>query len=157
MNLIVLFIILNVINVLVQTAKSIITIKGTKLQASLVNAVAFGFYTIVVVYMVSDIPLMLKVLIVAITNFFGVYIVKWIEEKKTKDRLWKIEFTAHIEELQLIKCALERENVSFSYVEAGRYVIFNTYCATQTDTNAVKTAMRWSDAKYFITESRGTL
>lgn len=157
MNLMLLFIILNVINVLVQTAKSIITIKGTKLQASLINAAAFGFYTIVVVYMVSDIPLLSKVLVVGITNFFGVYVVKWIEEKRTKDRLWKIEFTAHIEELQLIKCALEKENVSFSYITTEKYAIFNTYCATQADTAAVKTAMRWSDAKYFITESRGTL
>ncbi len=157
MNLILLFIVLNVLNVIIQTAKSIITIKGSKMQASLINALAYGLYTIVVIYMVSEIPLLLKISIVAITNFFGVYVVKWIEEKRREDRLWKIEFTARIGELDFIKSALSLKGVSFSYVEAGKYVIFNCYCATQEETTKVKMAMQRSDAKYFITESKGHL
>ena len=49
MNLLLLFIILNIINVVVQTAKSIITIKSGKIVASIVNAVAYGFYTVVLI------------------------------------------------------------------------------------------------------------
>lgn len=155
MNLLLTFIVLNIFNVIIQTAKSIITIKGTKIQAATVNALAFGLYTVVVVYMVSDLSLMTKVVVTAVCNLVGVYIVKTIEEKKRKDRLWKIEFTANIEELNLIKASLVE--IPNNYIEAGKYVIFNCYCATQEETAKVKTAMRWSNAKYFITESKGVL
>ena len=48
------FVVLNVINVIIQTVKSIITINGTKWSASIVNAVAYGLYTIVVVFMTAE-------------------------------------------------------------------------------------------------------
>ena len=56
-----LFIVLNVLNVVIQTVKSIATIKCGKWMASVVNAVAYGLYTIVVVYTVCDLNLWLKV------------------------------------------------------------------------------------------------
>ena len=90
MNLFVLFIILNIFNVVIQTAKSIITIKCGKAAAALANAVAYGFYTVVVIYMVSDLPLTYKVCVTAICNLIGVYIVKFGEEIFRKDKLWKI-------------------------------------------------------------------
>ena len=48
------FIALNVINVIIQTVKSIVTINGSKWSASIINAVAYGIYTIVVVFMNAD-------------------------------------------------------------------------------------------------------
>ena len=49
MNLLLVFIGLNIVNVIIQTIKSIATIKCGKGVASLVNAVAFGLYTVVTV------------------------------------------------------------------------------------------------------------
>ena len=85
------FVILNVVNVIIQTIKSIATIKCGKLSAAVINAVAYGLYTIVVVYMVCDLPLWLKATVIAVANLIGVYAVKLIEEKKRKDKLWKVE------------------------------------------------------------------
>ena len=86
MNLLVLFIILNIMNVVIQTAKSLVTVKCGKGVAAAINALAYGLYTIVVVYMMCDLPLFLKAFIIAMCNLVGVYIVKLIEEKSTKDK-----------------------------------------------------------------------
>ena len=48
------FIVLNVVNVVLQTIKSIATVVCGKWIAAIVNAVTFGFYTIVVVFMTAD-------------------------------------------------------------------------------------------------------
>ena len=53
MKLLIIFIVLNIVNVIVQTFKSLATVKCGKTVASVVNAVAFGIYTVVLVYMNS--------------------------------------------------------------------------------------------------------
>ena len=92
-NLLLTFIILNILNVIIQTVKSIATIKCGKGAAALVNAVAYGLYTVVTVYMMCELDLWLKALIVALANLVGVYVVKLLEEKSRKDKLWKVEAT----------------------------------------------------------------
>ena len=93
MKLLIIFIVLNIVNVIIQTFKSLATVKCGKTVASIVNAVAFGIYTVVLVYMNCDLLLWQKVIVVALTNLVGVYIVKLIEEKLRKDKLWRIECT----------------------------------------------------------------
>ena len=48
-TLLITFIVLSIVNVILQTVKSIVTVKCGKFSASIVNAVAFGLYTIVTV------------------------------------------------------------------------------------------------------------
>jgi hypothetical protein len=92
-KLLTIFIVLNIINVIIQTVKSIATVKCGKVSASIINAVAYGLYTVVTVYMLCELSLGLKALIVALANLVGVYVVKLIEEKGRKDKLWKVEAT----------------------------------------------------------------
>ena len=77
MSLLWTFIILNVVNVIIQTVKSIATVKCGKGMAAIVNAVAYGLYTVVLVYTVCELPLGLKAAIVALCNLVGVWVVKW--------------------------------------------------------------------------------
>ena len=93
MKLFVIFVVLNVLNVIIQTVKSICTIKCGKVGAALINALAYGLYTIVLVYMSCELDLWTKAIVVALCNLIGVYVVKLIEEKMRKDKLWKIELT----------------------------------------------------------------
>ena len=83
----------NVVNVIIQTVKSLATVKCGKTVAAIVNAVAYGLYTVVVVYTMCDLPLWAKALIVGVANLIGVYVVKLFEEKARKDKLWKVEAT----------------------------------------------------------------
>ena len=86
-KLLVIFIVLNALNVIIQTVKSICTVKCGKISAALVNALAYGLYTVVLVYMVCDLSTWLKAVIVGGCNLIGVYIVKLLEEKMQKEKL----------------------------------------------------------------------
>ena len=88
------FIVLNIVNVVIQTIKSIATVSWGKIGASVTNAVAYGLYTVVVVYMNADgLGIFWKALIIGIANLIGVYVVKLFEEKGRKDKLWESRAT----------------------------------------------------------------
>lgn len=150
-ELLITFIILNIVNVIIQTAKSIATIKCGKGWAAAVNAIAYGLYTVVVVYTVCDLPLWLKVVVVALCNLVGVFIVKLIEEKSRKDKLWKIEATFDKEYLEEIHRLV---GISHSYIDIGDHVIFNFYSENQRQSELVADIVRKYHGKYFVSESK---
>ena len=147
------FVILNIINVIIQTVKSLATVKCGKTVASIVNAVAYGLYTVVVVYTVCDLPLWLKVVVVGVANLIGVYVVKLIEEKSRKDKLWQVQATIPKKYTNAVH--LDLKDIPHSYIEnIGNYTIFNFYCATQKDSIKVKEIINQYEAKYFVSESK---
>ena len=153
MNLLFIFIGLSIINVVFSTIKSITTIKSSPLVASLVSAVYYGYYNVVLIYTVSDFPLWQKVLITALCNFVGVFIVKWIEAKRRKDRLWEVRATIPAEYTDTLHEALSL--IPHNYIaNIGKYTIFNIYCATQKESSAVKATLDLYHAKYFVSESK---
>lgn len=154
-NLLTLFIVLSIINVILQTVKSIATVKCGKLMAAIVNAVTFGLYTIVIVYTNCELDLWVKVVITALVNLVGVYIVKWIEEKMRKDRLWKIEFTVRNgKAVTAIDQILTRYDIPHNFIDIGTHCIFNTYCATQAQSEIVNDLIKKYNAKYFASETK---
>jgi uncharacterized protein YebE (UPF0316 family) len=150
-----LFIVLNVLNVIIQTVKSIATIKCGKWSAAVVNAIAYGLYTIVVVYTVCDLNLWLKVAVVAVANLVGVYVVKLFEEKTRKDKLWKVEATIPYTLTSNLHHELEKNAIAHNYItNVGSYSIFNIYCPSQEVSIAVRSALEKVGAKYFVSESK---
>lgn len=152
LKLLTIFIILNVANVIIQTVKSIATINCGKWVASITNAVAYGLYTIVVVYMVCDLPLMLKAGIIAVANLIGVYVVKLIEEKTKKDKMWKVEVAIPVDKAREFSQVVQ--NIPHNFNRVGKYTMFNLYCATQNESKVVKEyAVRYK-GKYSAYESK---
>ena len=132
MNFLTLFILLNIANVIIQTIKSIATIKCGKTVASIVNAVAYGLYTYVVVFMnCDDLSLFWRAVIVALSNLVGVFVVKYVEEKKRKDRLWKVELAVPFRSATTAENLIRENKISYNAVIVGDWVMFNTYCTTQ--------------------------
>lgn len=155
MKLLILFIVLNVANVIIQTVKSIATIKCGKIAAALVNAIAYGLYTIVIVYTNCELNLWVKVAVVGIANLIGVYVVKWFEEKGRKDRLWKVEATVLRGCTGMLHADLVKNEISHNYLEnVGKYTLFNIYCPTQKESAKAKEIMSKYNAKYFVSESK---
>ena len=155
MKLIVIFILLNIANVIIQTVKSIATIKCGKGLASLVNAIASGLYTVVVVYTVCELPLWFKVVVVAVSNLIGVYVVKFLEEKKEKEKLWKIECTVSPYQYEdIVECA-KSAKIPCNYIDLEKYVVINFYCSTKSQSESVKNFLKnFDDVKYFVSESK---
>ena len=83
------------------------------------------------------------------------YVVKLIEEKSRKDKLWKIECTIPSEQAMYL-CYDLHEKVPFNYFETSNkdYVIFNIYCANQLQSAYVKECLTTRKAKYFVSESK---
>lgn len=153
MKLILLFVALNIVNVIIQTIKSLTTISSGKWVAGITNSIAYGFYTIVVVYTMCELPLWLKVAVVAFVNLFGVVFSKYLFEKFQKDKLWKVEVSvlSKYQDDVLNKIG----NIPFSYIEnLGKYTLFNFYCATQKESKIVKDLCKDYGAKFFATESK---
>lgn len=156
MKLLLIFIILNVVNVIIQTIKSIATVKCGRVPASLINAFAYGLYTVVLVYMNCDLELWQKVLVVGGANLIGVYVVKFFEEKKQKEMLWKIEVTTNPNTAFLKE--LNNRNLSFNTYEIDReHFGVNIYCYSKKETSMVKEILKSYDCKYFVSESKGQL
>lgn len=153
-TLLIQFIIFNILNVIIQTVKSVATIKCGKGMAALINAVAYGFYTYIVVLTMCDLPLLWKALIVALCNLVGVYIVKWIEEKARKDKLWLVKITIPAEKFQDVKTALDGYNIPFTYYDVKKYIVFNTFCETQKETNLVTDLCKKHNGKAFAAENK---
>lgn len=154
-NLLVVFIVLNIVNVIIQTVKSLATVKCGKGVAALVNALAYGLYTIVTVYMLCELDLWLKAGVVAVCNLIGVWLVKYFEEKARKDKLWKVEMTVRDYHTERLASTLKDLDIPFNYIESvGKYTIFNVYCATQKQSATVKGIGNECRAKFFVTETK---
>lgn len=154
-QLLITFIVFNIINVIIQTVKSLATINCGKTVAAVVNAVAYGLYTYIVVLTVCDLPLWLKVAVVGGANLIGVYVVKLIEEKSRKDKLWKVEATVLRGYTKSLHNNLVEAEISHNYLEnVGKYTLFNIFCETQRDSLKAKEILNKYNAKYFVSESK---
>lgn len=153
MNLLLIFVALSIVNVVFSTIKSIVTIKSGPWVASIVSALYYGYYNIVLIYTVADFPLWQKVVVTAGCNLVGVFIVKYGEEKARKDKLWKVELTIPTEYKNAVDFDLR--TVPHSYIElSDKHTLFNFYCATQADSAKVKVIANQYEAKYFVAESK---
>ncbi len=154
-ELFIVFVLANIANVVIQTIKSLCTVKCGKGVAALVNAIAYGFYTYIIILTNANLPLIQKCMIVAFCNLIGVYVVKYFEEKARKDKLWEIRLTVHKDQTASLHSDLDRFNIPHNYIEnVGKWTIFNCYCATQKESAFVKEICNRHKAKYFVAESK---
>ena len=148
------FICFNILNVIIQTFKSIATIRCGKTMAAIVNAIAYGLYTYIIILTTIDIPLWFKIIVVALANLVGVYVVKLIEEKREKEKLWKIEMAVPHNRTGWVRVKLAEENIPHNFVTVGQYTMFNCYCYTKSDTSKVKNIGKEIEAKFSAFESK---
>ena len=155
MKIIIVFTILSIINVVFSTIRSITTIKSGKTVASLISGGYFAFYNVVLIYTVIDFPMWQKCLITFVCNLIGVYIVKLVEEKMRKDKLWKVEVTIPTQNTETVDFELTNNFIPHSYIKiSDKHTLFSCYCARQDQTATVTKIFGKYDAKYFASESQ---
>ena len=158
--MLVLFITLQLVNVILNTIKSIITIKGTKLSASIVSAITYGVYTIVVFYTASDeLSLFDKVWITMATNIIGVYISMVLLEKTKKDKLWEITATIRSndsKDIEYISYMLDFYEIghNYFYLTNNQGAVFHIYSKTQKESEQIKKLLDNYNAKYIAHEEQ---
>lgn len=146
------FFLCSLVNVMLSTCKTVLTVKASKGAATLINACTYGFYAIVVKQLASF-DLIYTVSITIITNIIGVYASLWILEKFSKDKLWKIEVTIPTQYLEVVDMELAEIPHSYIYI-SDKHTLFNFYCSTQKESKEVKEIVNRYNAKYFVAESK---
>lgn len=152
MNAILIFTLATVVNVSLSTIRSICTIKCGKWLSALTNAICYGFYPLIVMLTAQGtVDIVANMCITAVANFICVWIIKYVEEKARKDKLWRIDLTIPAEETAFIHRKLA--NIPHNYIECGPKTVFNCYCATQKESAEVKTLAVAIGGQYSAFES----
>lgn len=144
------------LNVILNTIKSIVTITGTTFAAALINAITFSFYA-VVVKQIADVSLIISVPLTFIANFCGVYIAKWLLAKTTKDKLWRISCTITPKKriaLHDFEKYLFDNNIDYNIVSIySKYdYILDIFSYNQKQSIIIKEIIEKHKIKYTVTE-----
>lgn len=155
-GLLVLFIVLTVVNVILNTARTIITVKGGLFWSSFISAIAFGFYVLVIVYTVSDLPLWIKATVTALANFVGTYFVKWLEMKVRKDKLWMVDVVLTGDQIWAAKSYLDPWKIQYIEMPISNSdsCQFHIYSKTQDESRHIRDLLKTYNAKYIVVESK---
>ena len=125
-------------------------------MAAIANSLYYAFYTIVVIFTVSEINIWIKMGVTFIANLIGTYLSMLILDRLRKDKLWKIEVTVPTASTDEIHAQLK--SIPHSYIVlTNKHTVFTFYCATSKDSSKVKQLVNKYDAKYFVSENRITL
>ena len=161
---IIVFIVCQLINVALNTAKTIIMHKEEKISSSIINAITYGFYAIIVVMTASALPLWITILITAITNLIGVYGSMWLLEKFKKDSLWEIVANIKVNSVELsnFENYLGGHDIPYNLVKLYGCDISDgktpftahIYSANQYQSEKIKYILDKINAKYIVHEER---
>lgn len=160
MNIIVVFTILQLINVILSTIKSVITVKGGKITASISSAIYFGFYTIIVIYTAADnMSLWVKVTITALTNLVGTYIAKLILDKTKRERLWDITAMVETTYANDVCKELEEQSLLHTRIETNnaKYWLIHTYAKGKKESRRIRDIFAKYDAYVIVHEQDAKL
>lgn len=154
----VLFVILNLINVILGTMRSILTVKASPTVAMLINTISYTFYA-GIVKMTSGQSMAMVLITTALTNIIGVYIAKWLVSLKHKDKLWVVDVTTKKTNRYNLANDLSIFKIQFSVfsINNSDLVNFRIYSYTQLDSKRIKRILDRYNVKYNITETKGVL
>lgn len=149
---IVLFFVLNLINVILGTMRSILTVKSTPFVSMVINTVSYTFYS-GIVKLVSGQDMAVVLITTALTNIIGVYIAQFILNKAKKDKLWRITATLPTDiDSGVIVPKLKEKGIA-SVVYVGEDVkLIDIYSKTQGESLVIKEILEPLKVKYSVVE-----
>lgn len=156
MNAILIFAIATVINVTLSTVRAIATIKGGKWVSASMNALCYGFYPLIVMLTAKGtVDIIINMGITALANFVCVWLIKFVEEKSRKDKMWKVEVAIPNKYGNALHFDLR--GLPHNYIEVGSWTMFNCYCMTQADTKMVVDLAKQYEGKISAYESKNLI
>lgn len=150
---ILIFIIIQFVNVILSTIKSVVTVNGGKMSASIVNSVSYTFGA-VITKLITKQSFETVIIVTLLSNLIGVYIGKWIIEKTKKERQWTITATLRSNNRDGVENGLRHRNIQFTLMPAenDRYLI-NIYSRSKGESAMIKEILEEENAKYSIVEN----
>ena len=93
MKVLIIFVVLSLINVIMSTIKSVLTVKSSKGVATIANAIYYSFYTLVVKQLAS-VDYVTAFVVTLVCNLVGVYLGFVIMDLFKKEKVWRVTITA---------------------------------------------------------------
>lgn len=155
MKIIFIFILVQLLSVIIGTAKTIVTVNGRKLSAAGVNALNSGVATMITfLTATADFSAVMKVIIAILITFVGVYVVKLIEEKNKKERLWIYTCTINrdINLIHKLEKLLKDADIKLLYNEIKEDELYSLqiFGYTKEDSSVIKAILDKYKIKYYI-------
>ena len=156
------FLLSSVLNVVLNTIKSILTIKGSTLQAATANAITFGFYTFIV-KQIADVDLIISIPLTMVANFMGVYLAMFLLKKFSKDKVWRISCTVPAKknlDSAVFSDYFKQYGIDCNILPLGSFAngyIVDIFSKNQTDSLVAKEIIKQHNIKYYIIECEKSL
>ena len=152
---ILIFFVVNLINVMLSTVKSIWTVKSTRMMATVINALSYGFYALIVKQM-ANYQLEVVVGVTIIANLIGVYFSMWLLDRFKKDKLWKISVIIMGKDYLEIRDSLLANDIGFNDYEIntkyGYSVGLDIFSKSQDESRFIKKLFDEYSVKYHVME-----
>ena len=121
------FCICSLINVILSTLKTLIMVNAGEKMSILINAVCYGFYTLVVKQL-SAVDYMTAVVVTILANIIGVWISYRIMDLFKKDKVWRITVTLKsAKEFEFCEKKLQKYNIAYTPISATRSLDIYSY------------------------------
>lgn len=152
-----LFFLLQLINVILSTMRSILTINAKPGVAAIFNAISYTFYNVIVKLITSQ-DMAIIMIVTFLTNLLGVYIAKFILNKLSKDKLWIYNATLKGQKVGIneITEMLKVANIKYVYntIEENKLYTLQIFAPTQKQSAMIKEILNNYDIKFFATEAK---
>lgn len=132
------FVIIQFLNVIISTIKSILTVKGGKTTAAVINAVSYTFGAVVTKLLTQQ-SFGVVICVTLLTNIVGVYLAKVILEKFQKEKLWTIMTTCKIVDKDPIEKELHRRDIKYvSFLAENNRYFLNIFSHSRAESALIK-------------------
>ena len=154
-KMVIIFIVCSLVNVILSTLKTLIMVNAGRYSAIVINAVCYGFYTLVVKQLAA-VDYITAVVVTILANIVGVWISYKIMDLFTKDKVWRITATLK-DKAEFDECVkvLKQYNIGFSYIEQTKAI--DIYSYNQKESAIVKNILANYKHKYFVQEMAKSL
>lgn len=144
------FIIIQFLNVIISTIKTILTVKSGKTTAAAINAVSYTFGAVVTKLLTQQ-SFEVVICVTLLTNIVGVYLAKVILEKFPKEKFWIIMTTCKIADKDPIEKELRRRDIKYIgfLAENNRYFL-NIFSHSRAENALIKEIFGNFHTKSFV-------
>lgn len=148
------FIAIQLVNVILSTIKSIVTVNGSRMSASVINAISYTFGA-VITKLLTEQSFEVAIVVTFITNIVGVWLGKYIIDKRQPERLWTVNATVRSKEKQALEDKLKSRSIQFILLPAenDRY-LYTIFARSKAESSLLQEILSGFDVKYSIIVSR---
>ena len=155
LKVIIIFCLCSLINVILSTLKTLIMVNAGEKMSILINAICYGFYTLVVKQL-GAVDYITAVVVTILANIVGVWISYRIMDLFKKDKVWRITTTLKTKK-EFEECIEKLTKYNIGYTPIKDTNSIDIYSYNQKESAIIKNILNNYDYKYFVQEMSKSL